>query len=85
MGYKLTPFGAGIVRRGGHDDQSDDDMLVIELIAAAPGMSRDDLQACFVAMRLEYGEDARRALATGHVQFEEVRGGTRPDGAKNGD
>lgn len=77
MGMKLTPFGQSIIRRGGHDDQSDDDMLLLELMSRAPGMSKEDYQACFVALRLEYGEDALRAIQTGHVVFEERRGGER--------
>ena len=66
----LTEKGARIVARGGAADQSDDDMLLLEIAARAPGMSKDDLALCFVNLRLEYGEDALRAIRTGHVQFE---------------
>lgn len=79
MGYKLTPFGAGIVRKGGHDDQSPDDMLVLELVQRAPGLSINDMQALFVAVMEEYGEDALAAVRAGCVQFEEMPGGTRPE------
>lgn len=72
MGIKLSDLGRRIVSRGGHDDASDDDMLLMELIRRAPGMSRDDYQKCFVALRTEYGEDALAAIRSGHVKFEEV-------------
>ena len=78
-GIRLTPFGEGIVRKGGHDHASDDDMLFLELVKRAPGMTRDDYQRCFVALREEYGEDALRAIQSGHVVFEEVQGGTRTE------
>ena len=65
----LTEKGARIVVRGGADGQSDDDMLLLEIAARAPGMSKDDLALCFVNLRIEYGEDALRAIRTGHVQF----------------
>ncbi|HSV24660.1 MAG TPA: hypothetical protein VLJ17_16730 [Xanthobacteraceae bacterium] len=79
-GVKLTSFGSSIVRRGGHDHQSDDDMLLLEIIKRAPGMAKDDLQRCFVAILEEYGADALAAVQSGHVQFEEVRAGARPEG-----
>lgn len=82
MGFILSPLGKNIVRRGGHDDSSDDDMLLLELAARAPGMSREEYQTCFVALRLEYGEDALHAIRSGYVKFEEVRGGTRPEETK---
>lgn len=66
----LTPKGEKIVKRGGADGKSDDDMLVLEIAAKAPGMSPDDLAACFIAIRMEFGEDGRRALREGHVRFE---------------
>ena len=65
----LPEKGARIVARGGADGQSDDDLLLLEIAARAPGMSKDDLALCFVNLRLEYGEDALRAIRTGHVQF----------------
>lgn len=79
MGYTLSPFGKNIVRRGGHDDASDDDMLLLELMSHAPGMSQEEYKQCFIALRLEYGEDALQAIRSGYVKFEEVRGGTRPE------
>lgn len=66
----LTPKALDAIKRGGADDVSDDQMLLAELVARAPGMSQHDLQQCFIALRMEYGEDALRAIRTGHVQFE---------------
>lgn len=80
-GIKLTDFGSRMLRRGGHDDQDDDGMLILEIAKRAPGLSKEDLQTCFIAIRTEYGEHALRAIQSGHVQFEEVRAGTRPDAA----
>jgi hypothetical protein len=71
MPLRLNRFGQDILSHGGHDDVSDDDLLLMELIQRAPGMSRDDYQRCFVALREEFGEDALRAIQTGHVKFEE--------------
>lgn len=83
MGNVLSERGKRIVRRGGADGQSDDDMLLLEIMAAAPGLSKDDLQKCFVALRMEYGMDARDALRTGHVKFEAVqRGAPTPQGGE---
>lgn len=67
----LTEKGRTIVARGGADGASDDDMLLLEIAARAPGMSKDDLALCFVNLRLEYREDALRAIRTGHVKFQE--------------
>lgn len=78
QGYKLTDFGSSIVRKGGHDDVSNDDLLFLELVKRAPGLSFDDLQKCFVALLNEYGDDALAAIRSGHVQFEPVRAGMRP-------
>jgi hypothetical protein len=69
-GWKLAPFGADILRKGGHDDASDDDMLIMEIVKRAPGLSKEELQQVFVACRLEYGEDALAAIKSGHVKFE---------------
>lgn len=71
MGYVLSDKGDRIVKRGGADDQSDDSMLINEIVARAPGLSQEDLQRCFVAIRMEYGEDALDAIRSGHVKFEE--------------
>lgn len=71
MGLRLNRFGQSIVSRGGHDDASDDDILLLELMSRAPGMSRSDYEKCFVALRQEFGEDALRAIQNGHVKFEE--------------
>lgn len=67
---RLTDKGARIISRGGADGLSDDDLLVLEIAERAPGMSREDLLKCFVSCRLEYGEDALRAIQSGHVKFE---------------
>lgn len=80
-GYSLTDFGKRIVRRGGHDDVSNDDLLLLELMKLAPGMSKEDYGRCFVALLEQYGEDALAALQSGHVQFEPVRAGMRPEEA----
>lgn len=66
----LTEKGAAIVKRGGADGVTDDDLLVLEIAARAPGLSQQDLAQCFVNIRLEYGEDALRAIKSGHVKFE---------------
>lgn len=71
MGTSLNEKGELIVKRGGDDEQSQDDMLLLELIQRAPGMSPEDLQRCFVALLEEYGEDALHAIRSGHVKFEE--------------
>lgn len=67
----LTEKGRDIVKRGGADGLSDDDLLVLEIAQRAPGMSQQDMALCFVNLRIEYGEEALRAIRTGHVQFEE--------------
>lgn len=66
----LTDKGAQIVRRGGADGQSDDDILILEILDKMPGISANDCKSFFVALRLEFGEDARYALKNGHVSFE---------------
>lgn len=70
MGHILSDKGERIVRRGGADGQSDDDMLLLEIAARAPGLSSEELERCFVAIRMEYGDDALDAIRTGHVKFE---------------
>jgi hypothetical protein len=70
VGVKLTDKGADILRRGGHDDQDDDGMLILELAKRMPGESPDGLQQIFVALRVQYGEDALHALKSGHVKME---------------
>lgn len=67
----LTERGLSIVRKGGHDDASDDDLLVLELVKRMPGESMVGLMRVFVALREQYGEDALRALQTGHVVIKE--------------
>lgn len=69
MGYILADKGKRVIRRGGADDQSDDDLLLLELAARAPGLSKEDMQRCFVAIRMEYGKDALAAIRSGHVRF----------------
>jgi hypothetical protein len=76
MGFILADKGKRIVRRGGADGQSDDDLLLLELAARAPGLSKEDLQRCFVACRMEYGKDALAAIRSGHVRFDERPGRT---------
>lgn len=66
----LTEKGRRIVSRGGADGASDDDMLVLEIIKLCPGLPAADAQAFFVALRLEYGEDALHAIRNGHVKIE---------------
>lgn len=74
MGITLTHKGEGLVKHGVDDDgDNDDGALVREVMARAPGMSYEDYQQAFVALRLEYGTDALRAIRTGHVQFELVK------------
>lgn len=70
----LTPEASNIVRRGGSDAVSDDQMLLLEIASRAPGMSQADLQKCFVACLAQYGKDALRAIRSGHVQFAEREG-----------
>lgn len=70
MGIVLNDKGQQIVRRGGADDQSDDDLLLLELIARAPNMSQEAYEQCFVSLRMEYGNDALRAIRSGEVKFE---------------
>lgn len=85
MGLKLLPFGSNILRRGGHDDASNDDLLFLELVKRAPGLSKEDYGRLFVAIMEEYGENALAAIRSGHVQFEEVAPGTRPAPERKGD
>lgn len=70
MGYILADKGKNIIRKGGADGQSDDDMLLLELVRRAPALSKEDLERCFIALRMEYGSDALTALSTGYVRFE---------------
>lgn len=81
MGITLADKGQRIVRRGGADGQTDDDMLLLELTARAPGMSKEDLQRSFVALRMEYGADALDAIRSGFVRFEEVPGPAKDEPA----
>ena len=82
MGIKLDDLGQSIVRKGGHDDVSDDELLLLELVKRAPGMAMEDYKTAFVALREEYGEEALRAIQTGHVQFEQVA--AKPKDGANG-
>lgn len=84
MGYRLTPIGSEIVRKGGHDLATDDDMLLLEIQKRAPGLSITDYRKVFVDLRLNYGEEALYAIRSGHVQFEAVPAGTRPEGDEHG-
>lgn len=83
-GIKLSPIGERTVRRGGDDLATDDDMILLEIVKRAPGLSQDELRACFIAILTEYGPDALRAIRTGHVQFEERPAGERTVEHKEG-
>lgn len=76
-GWKLTPIGERQVRRGGDDLSTEDDILLREIVARAPGLSQDDLRSCFIAILTEFGADALYAIRNGHVQFEERPAGER--------
>lgn len=71
MGYILADKGKTIVRKGGADGQSNDDLLLLEIVKRAPALSQRDLQKCFIAIRMEYGDDALAAITSGAVRFEE--------------
>lgn len=71
-GIRLNDKGWAILRHGGHDDASDDDLLFLEIAQRAPNMSREDHKQVFIALRMQYGEEALRAIRTGHVQFEKI-------------
>lgn len=79
-GLKLSPIGEDIVRRGGRDDQFPDDMLFLELLKRAPGLSKAEYQRCYVDIMLTYGEDSLFAIRNGYVKFEERPAGTRDGG-----
>ncbi len=66
----LTEKAARAVQRGGDDTMTEDQMLIAEIVARAPGMSSADLEKCFVAIRVEYGEDALDAIRKGYVRFD---------------
>lgn len=78
VGLKLNAIGEEIVRRGGANGVDDDGMLIHEIAHRAPGLDLDDLEAVFVAIMVEYGEDALFAIRNGYVQFEVERAGVRP-------
>lgn len=68
-GMVLSEAGKKIVDAGGADGISDDTMVMLEVISRAPGMNEKDLALCCVNLRMEYGEEALRAIKTGHVKF----------------
>jgi hypothetical protein len=68
---RLTEKGTRILARGGDDTMDEEGMIILEILKRAPGMSKADLQACFVALRMEYGENTLDAIQSGHVKFEE--------------
>ena len=68
-GVHLTAGASDILRRGGADNLSDDQMLLMELTKRAPGLSPEELRQCFVSCLLEYGDSALRAVREGYVQF----------------
>lgn len=78
MGIVLAPLGKDILRKGGHDDQDADGMLLLEIAQRAPGLSYQDMQAVFVSIMEQYGEDALYAIRNGYVKFEERPAGERP-------
>lgn len=83
-GYTLSPIGQNIDRRGGVDGETDDAALVREIVKRAPGLAREDLESCFIAIMMEYGEDALFAIRKGYVKFEERPGGERTIEHKEG-
>lgn len=66
----LTDDGARVVHRGGDDAVNGEEMVLLEIVHRAPGMTRDDLQSCFIAIMQQYGADALKAIRSGHVKFE---------------
>ncbi len=77
MGIVLNHVGQRIVKRGGDrslenidPNEADDTLLIMEVMQRAPNMSPEDYQTTFVALRMEYGEDALQAVRSGHVQFQ---------------
>ena len=67
---RLTEKGERILARGGDDTMDEEGMILLEILKRAPGMSKADMQACFVTLRMEYGEHTLEAIQSGHVQFE---------------
>ena len=67
---RLDKRGEEILRKGGHDDASDDDMVIMEIVKRAPGMNADELQRKFVELRLLFGDELLRAIQRGDVYFE---------------
>lgn len=66
----LTDEGRRVLNRKGDDSVSDDTMVMLELIDRAPGMNEGDLRLCFVSVVEQYGNDALKAIRSGHVQFQ---------------
>lgn len=83
-GLVLSPIGEEIIKRGGHDRLDNDGMLITELVSRMPGLGPVELQAVFVAVMEEYGEDALIAVRRGYVKVEAAPAGARPevDGAE---
>lgn len=67
---RLTEKGVRILARGGDDTMDEEGMIILEILKRAPSMSKADLQACFVALRMEYGEHTLDSVQSGHVTFE---------------
>ncbi len=87
MGIILNADGKRIVRRGGDKSlenlpamEADDRMLFLELVDRAPNMSPEDYCQAMIALRMEYGMDALKAVQSGHVQFELVAPRDMPEG-----
>lgn len=71
---EISDGGRNVLRRGGADNVSDDDLLVLEIISRAPGISPLEIQTFFLTLRNEFGEDALRAIRSGHAVFERRKG-----------
>lgn len=76
MPIVLNHAGRKIFNRGGDKRfdnvdpvEADDSLLIFEIMGRAPNMDPADYEEVFIALRLEYGEDALDAVRSGHVQF----------------
>lgn len=77
QGIRLSFTGQRIIRRGGDKElerldptEADDTLLILEITKRAPGMCQEDHRDIFLALRMEYGEDALAAIQQGAVRFE---------------
>ena len=90
MGIILNAQGQRIVKRGGDKSlenlpamEADDRLLFLELVARAPNMEPEDYCQAMIALRMEYGMDALKAVRSGHVQFELVTPRDMPETEEN--